>query len=53
MSHHIIEAQDLHYTYPDGTLGIKDVSFRITHGESVAMVISLRLKELCVLGIIR
>jgi cobalt/nickel transport system ATP-binding protein len=38
MSHHIIEAQDLHYSYPDGTLGIKDVSFRITHGESVAMV---------------
>jgi cobalt/nickel transport system ATP-binding protein len=38
MSHHIIETQNLHYTYPDGTLGIKDISFRITHGESVAMV---------------
>ncbi len=38
MSHHIIEAKDLCYTYPDGTQGIKDVSFRITHGESVAIV---------------
>jgi len=38
MSHHIIEARDLRYTYPDGTLGIDGVSFRITHGESVAIV---------------
>ncbi|UCH21411.1 MAG: ABC transporter ATP-binding protein [Deltaproteobacteria bacterium] len=38
MSHHIIEAQDLHYSYPDGTHVIKGVSFRITHGESVAIV---------------
>lgn len=38
MSHHIIEAIDLHYTYPDGTVGLNGVSFRITHGESVAMV---------------
>ena len=38
MSHHIIEARDLHYTYPDGTRGIQGVSFRITHGESVAIV---------------
>lgn len=38
MSHHIIEARDLCYTYPDGNPGIKDVSFRITHGESVAIV---------------
>ena len=38
MSHHIIEAKDLHYTYPDGTRGIQGVSFRITHGESVAIV---------------
>ena len=38
MSHHIIAAKDLCYTYPDGTRGIKDVSFRITHGESVAIV---------------
>ena len=38
MSHHIIEANDLHYTYPDGTKGVAGVSFRITHGESVAVV---------------
>jgi cobalt/nickel transport system ATP-binding protein len=38
MSHHIVEAQDLSYTYPDGTPGIRGVSFRITHGESVAVV---------------
>ena len=38
MSHHIVEAMDLHYTYSDGTQGIKDISFRITHGESVAIV---------------
>jgi cobalt/nickel transport system ATP-binding protein len=38
MSHHIVEATDLHYTYPDGTEGIRGISFRITHGESVAIV---------------
>jgi cobalt/nickel transport system ATP-binding protein len=38
MSHHIIEAKDLHFRYPDGTVGLENVSFRITHGESVAIV---------------
>jgi len=38
MSHHIVEASDLHYIYPDGTVGLNGVSFRITHGESVALV---------------
>ena len=38
MSHHIVEALDLHYIYSDGTPGIRGVSFRITHGESVAIV---------------
>ncbi len=38
MSHHIVEAQDLQYTYPDGTVGLQGVSFRILHGESVALV---------------
>lgn len=38
MSHHIIEARDLHFTYPDGTVGLDGVSFRISHGESVALV---------------
>ena len=38
MSHHIVQAQDLHYEYPDGTRGVEGISFRITHGESVAIV---------------
>lgn len=38
MSHHVVEVNDLHYTYPDGTVGLKGVSFRILHGESVALV---------------
>ena len=38
MSHHIVEARDLHYIYADGTPGVKGISFRITHGESVAIV---------------
>lgn len=38
MSHHIVEVKDLHYTYPDGTVGLRGVSFRITHGESVALI---------------
>jgi len=38
LSHHIVEARDLQYTYADGTPGVRGVSFRITHGESVAIV---------------
>ena len=38
MSHHIIEMTNLEYSYPDGTVALQDVSFRITHGESVALV---------------
>lgn len=38
MSHHIVQAQDVHFTYPDGTHGLAGISFRITHGESVALV---------------
>ncbi len=38
MSHHIVEARDLHYTYSDGTIGLQGVTFRITHGESIALV---------------
>ncbi|OQY07571.1 MAG: cobalt ABC transporter ATP-binding protein [Planctomycetales bacterium 4572_13] len=38
MSHHIVQTNDLHFTYPDGTIGLAGVSFRITHGESVALV---------------
>jgi len=38
MSHHIVEVNDLRYTYPDGTEALKGVHFRITHGEAVAVV---------------
>jgi cobalt/nickel transport system ATP-binding protein len=38
MSQHIVEAQDLYFTYPDGTDVLRGISFRITHGESVAIV---------------
>jgi cobalt/nickel transport system ATP-binding protein len=38
MSHHIVEVQDLTHTYPDGTAAVHGISFRIHHGESVAVV---------------
>ncbi len=38
MSHHIIEVNNLQYTYPDGTRALRGVSFRIVHGASVAIV---------------
>lgn len=38
MSHHIVQADALCYTYPSSECGIKDISFLITHGESVAVV---------------
>ena len=38
MSHHIIEVKDLHYSYPDGTAALRGVTFRVTHGETVAIV---------------
>jgi cobalt/nickel transport system ATP-binding protein len=38
MSHHIIEAEELHYVYPDKTCALKSINFSITHGESVAVL---------------
>jgi len=38
MSHHLVEVKDLQYTYPDGNPALRGVSFRITHGENVAIV---------------
>ncbi len=38
MSHHIIELQGVHYSYPDGTRALNGISFRIVHGESVGIV---------------
>jgi cobalt/nickel transport system ATP-binding protein len=38
MSHHIIEFREVSFTYPDGTAALRDVSFRITHGEAIGIV---------------
>jgi len=38
MSHHIIDLQNVHYRYPDGTQALSGISFRIIHGESVGIV---------------
>ncbi|MBI5207325.1 MAG: ABC transporter ATP-binding protein [Candidatus Firestonebacteria bacterium] len=38
MSHHIIEANNLHFVYPDGTKAINGISLKIMHGESVGIV---------------
>ncbi len=38
MSHHLVEVKDLEYAYPDGTPVLRGVSFRITHGEAVALI---------------
>lgn len=38
MSHHIVEFQDIHFNYPDGTEALKGASFRIIHGEAVGIV---------------
>ena len=38
MSHHIVEVDDLRHRYADGTEAVRGISFRIEHGESVAIV---------------
>ena len=38
MSHHIVEVKDLHFTYPDNTVALNGVSFRIHHGEAAAII---------------
>jgi len=38
MSHYMVEADDLQYSYPDGTEALGGISFLIARGESVALV---------------
>ncbi len=38
MSHHLVEARDVVYVYPDGQPALRGVSFLIHHGESVAII---------------
>ena len=38
MSHHIVEFKNVSFRYPDGTEALRDISFRIIHGESVGII---------------
>jgi len=38
VSHHIVAADRLSFSYPDGTRALREVSFSIHHGESVAVI---------------
>lgn len=38
MSHHYIQFSDVHYRYPGGVEALSGVSFRVTHGEKVALL---------------
>lgn len=38
MSHHYLRFDDVHFRYPNGFEALRGVSFRITHGEKVALV---------------
>jgi cobalt/nickel transport system ATP-binding protein len=38
VSHHIVAVNNLCHVYPDGNTALHDVSFRISHGESVAVI---------------
>jgi len=38
MSHHLIEARDVRFAYPQGADVLNGISFRITHGEAVGLI---------------
>ena len=38
MSHHFIQFSDVHYRYPNGYEALSGVTFRVTHGEKVALL---------------
>lgn len=38
MSHHTIDLTNLHYTYPDGTAALQNLSLHIDHSEAVAII---------------
>lgn len=38
MSHHFIQFSNVSYRYPNGTEALRDVTFRVTHGEKVALL---------------
>lgn len=38
MSHHYIDFKNVHYRYPNGHEALRGVTFRVTHGEKVALL---------------
>ena len=38
MSHHFVAFNNVSFRYPDGTEALRDISLRITHGESVGII---------------
>lgn len=38
MSHHKLEVRDLNFSYPDGYMAVKNMSFTIHHGESIGII---------------
>jgi cobalt/nickel transport system ATP-binding protein len=38
MSHHLVEAKEVSYCYPDGQPALRGINFLIHHGESVAII---------------
>jgi cobalt/nickel transport system ATP-binding protein len=38
MSHHIVDFKNVYFRYPDKTEALRNLSFRITHGESVGVI---------------
>ncbi len=38
MSHHLVAMEDVHFRYPDGTPGLRGVTFTLHHGESLGLV---------------
>ncbi len=38
MSHHLTECRDVRFAYPDGTVALDGVTFRIGHGECVGFI---------------
>lgn len=38
MSHHYIQFTDVHYAYPNGYEALRGITFRVTHGEKVALL---------------
>ena len=38
MSHHKLEVKNLHFSYPDGHVAVKNISFTVHHGEAVGII---------------